>query len=105
VLHDAPDDERQKLPPMINLQQYYLEDFLLAQIERHRDLIDLRWSTEVTGFEQQADGVTIRARCDGQDYRLQAGWLARLRRRPAAEHDPQADGAEARGRGLRGPST
>ncbi len=47
--HDAevlrfsmPHDERQRFPPMINIQQYYMEEFLLEAAQRS-GLIDVRW--------------------------------------------------------------
>ena len=70
-----PDDERQKLPPMINLQQYYLEQFLVQGIERARDLVEVRWATEVTGFQAHAQGATVQARCADTSYTLQTRWL------------------------------
>ena len=70
-----PHDDNQKLPPMINLQQYWIEQFLVDAAREHAELIDIRWATEATGFEQRADGVTIRARCAETEYELEAGWL------------------------------
>ena len=40
-----PQDENQKLPPMVNLAQYHIEQFLLDAAEREPDLIDIRWQT------------------------------------------------------------
>jgi 3-(3-hydroxy-phenyl)propionate hydroxylase len=39
-----PHDERQKLPPMINIQQYYIEQFLVEAAQRQPELIDIRWA-------------------------------------------------------------
>ncbi|MCL4183336.1 MAG: FAD-dependent monooxygenase [Burkholderiaceae bacterium] len=58
-------DDDQKLPPMINIQQYWIEQFLVDAIDRHRGLIDLRWANEVTGFVRRADGVEISVRAGG----------------------------------------
>lgn len=70
-----PHDERQKLPPMINIQQYYIEQFLVEAAQRQPELIDIRWGTELIGFEQQADGATLQLRAAGTGYSLQADWL------------------------------
>jgi len=46
------------LPRFINLQQYYVERFLLDQIEAS-SLVDLRWDHKVTGIHQDSEGVTL----------------------------------------------
>ncbi|MDH6591551.1 3-(3-hydroxy-phenyl)propionate hydroxylase [Variovorax sp. TBS-050B] len=77
---EMPHDARQKLPPMINLEQYYIEQYLLDEIERRNaaspGLVDLRWGTELTGLAQDGDGVTLDVRNAAGDYRLQTQWLA-----------------------------
>jgi 3-(3-hydroxy-phenyl)propionate hydroxylase len=77
---EMPHDERQKLPPMINLEQYYIERYLLDEIERRNaaapGLIDLRWAAELTGLAEDGDGVLLDVRHPEGSYRLQAQWLA-----------------------------
>jgi len=55
--------EGQRLPPMINLQQYYIEDALLGAVARANaqapGLIDLRWATTVDAIEPHAQGVSL----------------------------------------------
>lgn len=76
ILHfTMPHDERQKLPPMINIQQYWIEQFLVEAAQQHADLIDIRWGSELTGFEQHDDGVTLAVRAAGTDYAMRADWL------------------------------
>ena len=74
-----PHDAGQKLPPMLNLSQYYIEQFLLDAIGRCNaatpGLIDLRWGTALSGFAQQADGVQLQARNALGEYTVDAGWL------------------------------
>ncbi len=76
---EMPHDERQKLPPMINLEQYYIEQYLLDEIVRRNaaepGLIDIRWGTELTGLAQEADGLSLQARNALGSYALNAGWL------------------------------
>src|SRR6478672_12628752 len=45
-------------PPFINIQQFYIEGFL---VERIRELggVDLRWCSRVTGFEQDGRRATL----------------------------------------------
>jgi 3-(3-hydroxy-phenyl)propionate hydroxylase len=47
-----------ELPSFLNLQQYYVERFLLDCIEA-QPLIDLRWNHKVTGLGQVPDSVTL----------------------------------------------
>jgi 3-(3-hydroxy-phenyl)propionate hydroxylase len=76
VLHfTMPQDENQKLPPMINLAQYHIEQILLDAAERHADLIDIRWQTRVTAMAQDSDGVTLQLSTSEGDYALQADWM------------------------------
>jgi 3-(3-hydroxy-phenyl)propionate hydroxylase len=55
--------EGQRLPPMINLQQYYIEDALLGAVSRANaqspGLIDIRWATTVDAIEPHAQGVSL----------------------------------------------
>ena len=64
-----------KLPPMINLAQYSIEQILLERAEALGDLIDIRWATRVTAVDAQADGAVLQLRTDQGDYRLNCDWL------------------------------
>ncbi|HJS86230.1 MAG TPA: FAD-dependent oxidoreductase, partial [Acetobacteraceae bacterium] len=61
-------------PAFINLQQYYVEGFLL---ERARTLpnLEIRWKNQVTGVQQAADGVTLTVSTPEGEYRLRCDWL------------------------------
>ncbi|WP_043358479.1 FAD-dependent oxidoreductase [Belnapia sp. F-4-1] len=61
-------------PAFINLQQYYVEGFLLERA-RALPLIDLRWKNRVTGLQPQGDGVLLEIETPEGGYRLQADWL------------------------------
>jgi len=77
---EMPHDARQKLPPMINLEQYYIEQYLLDEIMRRNavtpGLIDLRWGTALTGIEEDAAGLALQARNTLGGYALRADYLA-----------------------------
>ncbi|WP_024537001.1 FAD-dependent oxidoreductase [Comamonas badia] len=76
VLHfSMPNDENQKLPPMVNLAQYHIEQFLLDAAERRSDLIDIRWQTRMTALDARDDGVTLGLSTPKGDYTLGADWL------------------------------
>jgi 3-(3-hydroxy-phenyl)propionate hydroxylase len=74
-----PHDERQKLPPMINLQQYYIEQFLVDAVERRNGqrpgLIDIRWASQVEDVLACDDGVTLTVANSLGRYRLHADWV------------------------------
>ena len=46
------------LPGFLNLQQYYVEQYLVEQIQK-QPLIDLRWKHRVTGIRQTPELVTL----------------------------------------------
>jgi 3-(3-hydroxy-phenyl)propionate hydroxylase len=61
-------------PAFINLQQYYLEGYL---VERAAELplIELRWDSEVVGVDSQPDGARVTVRTPDGDYALLADHL------------------------------
>ncbi len=71
--------EGQRLPPMTNLQQYYIEDALLAAVARTNaeapGLIDLRWATAVDAIVPHADGVSLSLANGLSRGSLQADWV------------------------------
>ncbi len=76
VLHfKMPQDEDQKLPPMVNLAQYHIEQFLLDAAEKKADLIDIRWQTRVTAIDSRADGATLNLATSEGDYSLDTDWV------------------------------
>jgi len=75
---EMPNDRRQKLPPMINLQQYLVEAYLVEAIGRHAGLVELRWQSRVTGLVAGAGGdgpVELDVEQPGRSYRLRADWV------------------------------
>ena len=68
-----PQDDH-KRPGMINLQQYYLEEFA---IKRARDLpnLDLRFQSKVVSVNQDAQGATLQVETPEGSYSLEAEWL------------------------------
>ncbi|WP_252867477.1 FAD-dependent oxidoreductase [Janthinobacterium lividum] len=76
VLHfTMPQDANQKLPPMVNLAQYHIEQFLLDAAERQPELIDIRWQTRVTGVDRRTDGATVTVATPDETYRIETDWL------------------------------
>jgi 3-(3-hydroxy-phenyl)propionate hydroxylase len=58
-------------PPFINIQQFYIEGFLVDRINELGH-VQLRWSNRVTAFEQDGDGATLTVTTPAGDYRLRA---------------------------------
>lgn len=76
VLHfSMPHDANQHLPPMINIEQYYIEEYLVRALEPYSGLADIRWANRVTGVAPQDDGVLLDVEQDGKPYRIQADWV------------------------------
>nr|WP_315598355.1 FAD-dependent oxidoreductase [uncultured Cupriavidus sp.] len=76
VLHfTMPQDDDQKLPPMVNLAQYHIEQFLLDAAEKHADLIDIRWQSRVTDLDTRDNGTTLQLATPAGDYALDADWV------------------------------
>ena len=61
-------------PGMVNLQQYYLEEFQVARVAE-LPLIDLRWKNQVTAVTPQDDEVQLQVQTPEGHYTLQADWL------------------------------
>jgi 3-(3-hydroxy-phenyl)propionate hydroxylase len=56
-------------PPFINIQQFYIEGFL---VERLAELghVEIRWNNRVTAFEQDDTGATLSVTTPAGDYRI-----------------------------------
>ncbi|HET7525078.1 MAG TPA: FAD-dependent oxidoreductase [Burkholderiaceae bacterium] len=64
----------QERPAFINIQQYYVEGYL---VERAMELppVNLRWKHEVVGITPHADGATLQVRTPEGTYALDAGYV------------------------------
>ncbi|MEJ8572903.1 FAD-dependent oxidoreductase [Microbaculum marinum] len=63
-----------KMPAFVNLQQYYLEKYLVERVDR-LDNVTVRWRNRVTGLAQDGHGVTVEVDTPEGPYRLVADWL------------------------------
>ncbi len=64
----------QKNPGFINLQQYYVEEYLIDALASHPNA-DLRWAHEVTALEQCEGHARLKVAADGGDYMITAQWV------------------------------
>jgi 3-(3-hydroxy-phenyl)propionate hydroxylase len=71
---DLEDDSRSEQPPFINLQQFYLEWFLVDRI-RALDERAIRWKTKVVGVEHDSVGAVVHVETPAGAYALEADWF------------------------------
>lgn len=64
----------QQRPAFINLQQYYVEEYLVDALAALPH-VEIRWGHEVRGTAPRADSVAIDVGTADGDYRIDAGWL------------------------------
>ena len=69
-----PTSEDQRHPPMVNLQQCFLEEELVGVLAG-RDGVDLRWQSRLLAAEPQPDGVRLSIDTPDGRYDLLADWV------------------------------
>lgn len=72
---DLLPEDGHKMPAFINLQQYYVEQYLVERARDFPDLIDLRFKNKVVDVEKIADGAVARIETPDGIYRLEADYL------------------------------
>lgn len=71
---EMPHSEHERFQPMYNLQQQYIEQFLIDKAQAN-ELIELRWQQAVTNVTQNDEGVTLEITTPEGNYSLQAEYL------------------------------
>jgi len=61
-------------PPFVNLQQFYVEWFLVDRIVE-LGLTELRWCSQVVGVRNGADGVSLDVQTPEGRYTIEADWV------------------------------
>lgn len=64
-----------KMPAFVNLQQYYVEEYLVDRCRDFPDLIDLRFRNRAIGLDNRADGATVQVETPEGTYGLTCDWL------------------------------
>ncbi|WP_353474371.1 FAD-dependent oxidoreductase [Salipiger sp. H15] len=72
---DLLPEDGHKYPAFINLQQYYVEEYLLERAREFPDLIDIRFLSKVVGHSASPEGVTLTVETPEGSYALAADWL------------------------------
>ncbi len=71
---EAPHDPDDRFFPMINIQQQYLEEYLVDACAAD-PLIELRWGNRFIGCEQHGRSVTLTIDTPEGPYTLESAWL------------------------------
>lgn len=71
---DLQPEPGHKMPAFVNLQQYYVEEYLVTRVLDFPDLISLRWKNKVTGLSQ-SDHVTLTVETPDGLYTLETDHL------------------------------
>ena len=66
--------EGHKIPAFINLQQYYLEEYMVRRMAE-LDNIEVRWKNRVSAVENGPDSVTLTIDTPDGSYRISCNWL------------------------------
>ncbi|MEM8823072.1 MAG: FAD-dependent monooxygenase [Pseudomonadota bacterium] len=64
-----------KYPAFVNLQQYYVEDYLIERAGAFPDLIDLRFRSSVTDHADHGDHVALKIEAPDGAYDLETDYL------------------------------
>ena len=64
----------QKRPGFVNIQQYHVEDRLIAAVDRLPN-VEVRWGHRLVGVDARADGARLRIEVAGDGYALDAEWV------------------------------
>jgi 3-(3-hydroxy-phenyl)propionate hydroxylase len=86
---DLLPEDGHAMPAFVNLQQYYLEHFL---VERASELshLEIRWLNKVSAIQKRPDGVSLKVETPDGPYQLSSEWVI------------AADGARSTSRQLLG---
>ena len=71
---DAARQSTSLQPPYLNLQQFYVEWFLVDRIVE-LGLTDLRWQSKLVGIAPRDDGVRLRVQTPQGEYEIDADWV------------------------------
>jgi 3-(3-hydroxy-phenyl)propionate hydroxylase len=70
-----PEDDH-KIPAFINLQQYYLEEYMIDEARKqYGDLIDFRWKSKVISLKNYDDHVALQIETPDGVYKVEADYV------------------------------
>lgn len=71
---DLLPEDGHKIPAFINLQQYYLEEYMVEECLKS-NLIDLRWKHKLINLKQLDDGVSLTVETPDGVFSMEADWV------------------------------
>ena len=71
---DLLPEEHHQMPAMINLQQYYLEEYLVAACEAS-PRVDLRWKHKLLGLTQESEHAVLTVETPDGIFKTEATWV------------------------------
>ena len=76
VLHfQMPSEPTQRFAPMVNIQQFYAEEFAHKAALAQGSLVDVRWSSKVVAVRPQADGAQVDIKAADGLHTVTANWV------------------------------
>ena len=77
VLHfQMPSDPTERFAPMVNIQQFYVEEYAHRAAGAAGDLVDVRWSSKVVSVKARGDGAQVEVEgAAGERHIVSADWV------------------------------
>ena len=76
VLHfEMPSEPTQRFAPMVNIQQFYVEEFAHRAAQSTGDMASVHWASKVVAVRPQVDGVQVDVDTPTGRQTVQAGFL------------------------------
>ncbi|MBP6701723.1 MAG: FAD-dependent monooxygenase [Halioglobus sp.] len=72
---EMPHSEQERFLPMYNIQQQFIEQYLIDKAAEYPRLIDLRWQSDLREVQQNADGVFLEIGTPEGTYTLRGKYL------------------------------
>jgi 3-(3-hydroxy-phenyl)propionate hydroxylase len=72
---EMPHSREERFYPMYNLQQQYIEKFLVDKCADYPDLIGLRWQSEIVDADQSEEEVVLTVKTPNGKYSLRAKYV------------------------------
>jgi 3-(3-hydroxy-phenyl)propionate hydroxylase len=72
---EMPHSGDERFLPMYNIQQQYIEQYLVDKIAEYPDLVDMRWQSKVVGVDSSPGGVALTVQTPEGEYQLQSEYL------------------------------
>ncbi|MEQ8965869.1 MAG: FAD-dependent oxidoreductase [Azospirillaceae bacterium] len=72
---DLLPEDGHRMPAFVNLQQYYVEEYLIDRARELSGRLEMRWKNRVSGVEPGAEGVRVHVDTPDGGYALDCDWL------------------------------